>query len=186
MTAQGTAILTDPHPCGHIVYPYTDEKLLAQAVCLFASAGLSNDEGVILIMAADHCDAICRRLESEGFQVAELEETGQLQCIVAEELMSTFVVGNTLDERLFRTIARSLVERARASTGKGPDGLVRVFGEMVNLLWRTNISGAARLEELWNEAIEDHSISLMCTYSLEGPARQGLPESLMAPHTHAI
>jgi hypothetical protein len=27
MNAKGASILVNPHPCGHIVYPYTDEGL---------------------------------------------------------------------------------------------------------------------------------------------------------------
>jgi hypothetical protein len=66
MNAKGAAILVNPHPCGHIVYPYTDEGLVGQAVALFASAGIRDNEGVILIMSADHCDSIKLRLELEG------------------------------------------------------------------------------------------------------------------------
>jgi hypothetical protein len=54
MNASGAAILVNPHPCGHILYPYTDEGLVGQAVTLFASAGLRAGEGVVLIMSEDH------------------------------------------------------------------------------------------------------------------------------------
>jgi hypothetical protein len=40
MNASATAILSNPQPCGHIVYPYTEDSQVAEAVCLFASAGL--------------------------------------------------------------------------------------------------------------------------------------------------
>jgi hypothetical protein len=69
MNANAAAILANPHPCGHVVYPYTDENLVSQAVCLFASAGLRDSEGVILIMTADHCEPIKLRLRVEGFNV---------------------------------------------------------------------------------------------------------------------
>lgn len=55
MNFYGAAVLANPHPCGQIVYLYTDENLVGQAVCLFSSAGIRDWEGVILIMAADHC-----------------------------------------------------------------------------------------------------------------------------------
>ncbi len=35
MNANSVAILTDPHPRSHIVYPYTDEGLVAQAEFTF-------------------------------------------------------------------------------------------------------------------------------------------------------
>ena len=33
MNANGASILVNPHPCGHIAYPHTDEVLVGQAVC---------------------------------------------------------------------------------------------------------------------------------------------------------
>src|SRR6185312_11474913 len=69
MNANGAAILAHPHPCGHIVYPYTDETLVGQAVCLFASAGIRDGEGVVLIMSGDHFEPIKLRLRIEGFNV---------------------------------------------------------------------------------------------------------------------
>ena len=65
MTARGASLLANPHPRGHIVYPYTDEGLVGQAVSLFASAGIRDGEGVILIMSADHCESIIVRLQLE-------------------------------------------------------------------------------------------------------------------------
>ncbi len=76
MNSYGAAVLANPHPCGHIVYPYTDENLVGQAVCLFSSAGIRDGEGVILIIAADHCESIKLRLHVEGFDVAAYEQTG--------------------------------------------------------------------------------------------------------------
>src|SRR6266404_5075562 len=67
MNPTGAEILANPHPCGHIVYPYTDEHQVAEAVCLFASAGLRQSQAVVLVMTADHCKPIRQRLEQEGF-----------------------------------------------------------------------------------------------------------------------
>src|SRR4051812_20305581 len=80
MNAKCASILTNPHPCSHIVYPYTDERLVTEAVCLFASAGFRKNEAVVLIMTAEHCDPIERRLAMEGFDLAALRDSGQLIC----------------------------------------------------------------------------------------------------------
>ena len=50
----------------------------------------------------------------------------------------------------------------------------------------TNTPAAERLEELWNEVIEEYSFSLFCAYSLNGPGRSQLPESLLKTHSHSI
>src|SRR5579864_2218167 len=101
MNAAGARILANPHPCGHIVYPYTDEGLVGQAVCLFASAGLRDGEGVILIMTSGHFESIMVRLCVEGFDCEAYQRSGQLVCLTTEELLDKFVVDGALDEGVF-------------------------------------------------------------------------------------
>jgi hypothetical protein len=57
------AILLNPEPSNHIVYPCTDEAHIAKAVGLFAGSGL-----------------------------ATLQAAGQLVCCEAEKLLSRFMV----------------------------------------------------------------------------------------------
>jgi hypothetical protein len=40
MSPISIAILVNPDPTSHIVYPYTDEEHIAKAVSLFAGSGL--------------------------------------------------------------------------------------------------------------------------------------------------
>src|ERR1700681_161419 len=103
MNAHGAAILANPHPCGHIVYPYTDEGLVGQAVALFASAGIRDGEGVILIMSDHHWEAIKLRLQLEGISTEVYERSGQLVCASAENLLAKFIRDGVLDEGLFKS-----------------------------------------------------------------------------------
>src|ERR1700694_2770746 len=168
MNASGAYLLANPHPCGHIVYPYTDEGLVGQAVSLFASAGLRDGEGVILIMSADHCESIRLRLQLEGIQPEAYERSGQLTCVTAEDLLASFTPDGVIDEGLFKSSIGGLIDRARASVNDGHGARVRVFGEMVSQLRNQDLGATTRLEELWNEVIEDHSVALLCTYALNG------------------
>lgn len=186
MNSNGAAILANPQPCGHIVYPYTDETQVAEAVCLFASAGLRKGEAAVLVMTADHCQPIRRRLEQEGFNLKQLERTGQIICEDAKDLLSTFLFDGVIDERVFKARLGKLIETAKASGGNRIDRPVRVFGEMVDLLWKSNLRTTQRLEELWNEVIEAHSVPLLCAYSLAGAKPRELPAPLLACHSHAI
>jgi hypothetical protein len=184
VNANGSAILINPHPCGHIVYPYTDEGLVGQAVCLFASAGLRDGEGVILIMSSAHCDSIRVRLQLEGIHTETYERSGQLICVTAEDLLAKFIPDGVLDEGLFKSTIGRLIERARASVN-GRRATVRVFGEMVSELRDKDLTATTRLEELWNEVIKDHSVSLLCTYALHH-AGDALPETLVELHSRSI
>lgn len=183
MNAKGAAILVNPHPCGHIVYPYTDEGLVGQAVALFASAGIRDGEGVILIMSADHCDSIKLRLELEGINTSAYEGSGQLLCVTAEDLLAKFIPDGALDEALFKATVGRFIERARASVD--PPAKVRIFGEMVSQIRHTDLMATTRLEELWNEVIEEHSVSLLCTYALQG-GDDRVHAGLMDLHSHNI
>ena len=88
---------------------------------------------------------------------------------------------DVLDARLVNDMVGSLIERARASS---PTLKVRVFGELVSLLLaRNEVVVAERLEELWNEIIEAHSISLLCTYTLLESGHSILPVSLGKLHS---
>src|ERR1022692_125158 len=113
MNSVGAAILTNPHSCGHIIYPYTDEDLVGQAVCLFASTGIRAGESVILIMTGGHRESFKLRLRAEGFDVAAYERSGQVTCVTTEDLLARFMVGEALDESLFRAAVGSLIARAR-------------------------------------------------------------------------
>src|ERR1700674_1505490 len=169
MSPKAAAILTNPHPGGHIVYPYTDENLVAQAVCLYASAGLRNGEAVVLITTRSHYAPIDRRLSAEDFDTEELQRTGQLTYVIAEKLLPVLLVQGMPDADLFRSIVGRMIERAQKSGTNGSARRGRAFGEMVGLLWPGNLAAAQRLEELWDELIKIFSISLLCTYALTDP-----------------
>jgi hypothetical protein len=167
------------------VYPYTDENLVGQAVCLYATAGLRDGEGVILIMTEAHFEPIKLRLQIEGFNVEACEQSGHLICIKAEDLIASFVVKGEVDEDLFRSTVGGLIHQSRASVSDGHPARVRIFGEMVSQLRDTEPAATTRLEELWNEVIDDHSVSLLCTYALHN-ADDHVPQSLIALHSHNI
>ncbi len=184
MDPQTAAILAEPHQ-SHIVYPYTDDRYLVDAVGFYTKSGLARDAAVILIVTEAHRDAIRRYLKAD-FDVQALEATGQLSFLDAAEMMTFFMVDGSPDPELVKTGIGTTIERARRDEHTGRNREVRLFDEMVNLLWPGNGAAAERLEELGNEAIDEYSIPILCAYSLNGPGRGHLPESLMKAHTHSI
>jgi hypothetical protein len=65
---------------------------------------------------------------------------------------------------------------------------IRIFGEMVGLLWSEGQHSAAiHLEELWNRFLETKRAALYCAYPidvLEGKPASDALNSLFAAHTH--
>jgi hypothetical protein len=183
MSPASIAILVDPDPSSHIVYPYTDEEHIAKAVGLFAGSGLRKGEAVILVMAKNHFGPVLRGLATDGFNVANLEATGQLVCCEAESLLSRIMFGSVLDELKFETTIGDLIQKAKRSDVNRP---VRVFGEMVSLIWRAHPDATQRMEELWNHVVSSHGVPLLCAYSLNDTQVNTLPEGLLACHSQAL
>jgi len=180
MTPATAAILSNPRPSEHIVYSYTDDTELTDALTLFASVGLLRGEAVILVLTAKHADLIRQRLEQEGYEVAELLKSRQLVIADAEDLLATFF----LDEQRFNIGIGSLIDTARAV--RGHTRSVRVFDEMVDLIWISNLQAVLRLEELGNEAIESHSVTMLCAYSLGHGRPTSLPAPILACHSRVL
>ena len=180
MTPATAAMLCNPRPSEHILYSYTDNTELADALTLFAKVGLMRGEAVILVVTAKHADLIRQRLEQEGYEVAELLESRQLVIADAEIVLATFF----LDEQRFMIGIGSLIDKARA--GRGSTQPVRVFDEMVDLIWISNLQATLRLEELGNEAIKSQSITLLCAYSLGHGRPTSLPAPILASHSQVL
>jgi len=185
MNPSAAALLVNPHPCNHIVYPYTDENLVGQAVCLYASAGLKAGEGVVLIMTAGHYGPIRHRLLTEGLDPEEYERMGRLVCLKTEDLLTQLITDGCVNEDLFKVIIGRLITRARESSSDRYLGKVRLFGEMVSQLRSTSLTATTRMEELWNDVINAHSVPLLCTYALDHP-NEHLPHALHDLHSHNI
>jgi len=177
--------LARPPYHSHIVYPYTDDRRLVDAVGFYTESGLGREGAVILIATEAHSSAIKKYLKSDG-HIEVLEASGQLVFLDAAELMNTFMVDGNPDPKLFKTGIRTLIERASRDPHTGRNREVRLFGEMVSLLWPSNSPAAERLEELGNEVTEEYSIPIFCAYSLNGPGRSPLSESLIRAHSHSI
>jgi hypothetical protein len=178
-------LIAEPVKHDHLVQVYRDERVLVEAVSLFASAALGRREAVILIATRPHAARVERSLEAEGFEVAELKRWGQLAVLDAEETLSRFMVDGMPDPKLFKDLVRELIGSVNAT---GRFRSVRAYGEMVNLLWTANLPAAIRLEELWNEVIQEHGIALFCAYSLDaqGQSERMFPPDLRALHNHLI
>jgi hypothetical protein len=186
MSPKAIALLSNPHPCGHIVYPYTDEALIAQAVTLYATAGIKNGEGVILVATQAHLQAIDHRLTAfEKLDTEALLASGQLMYREADDMLSRFMVDNMPDEKRFKDIFRKAIEKTQAAVTKNEQpGLVRAFGEMVSLLLTDSAPAAEMLESYWDDLIKEYSISLLCSYTMTGT--HSLPESLANCHAHNL
>src|SRR5438128_12400917 len=74
------------------------------------------------------------------------------------------MIDGSPDPERFAEVIGSIITRA----AKGRCH-VRIFGELVALLWADGKRAAAlRLEELWNDLARTYSFSLFCAYPMQG------------------
>ena len=156
---------------------YQDNTFLTASVARFIREGLQGNSPVIIVATAQH--------RAELHKVLTLDEKNHdnLKFLDAAVLLSTFMVDGMPDKLLFKNVVGGLVGEA------SKHGPVRVFGEMVALLWAKGETRAAlRLEELWNWLMEQQSLSLLCAYPLANLSSEKADEhmrDISRLHTHS-
>ncbi len=182
MSAEAIWVLAERPAGEHIAQLYSHETVLLESLRMFTSHGLSRREPVLLVLTPSHRGLLLQHLKADGVDVDGVQGDGQLRLLDAGELLASFMLDGMPDATLFTMRLRELVADMRPSSGTRK---IRVFGEMVDLLWRSNQPAAIRLEQLWNDLIEGSGLSLFCAYSTSH-VYESFPEALRAPHSHII
>ena len=141
----------------HFVAAYDEPGALVACVASFVAEALENGSPVVTISRTAHRHAVDDALADLGADPVAASRAGTLVTLDADETMSMFMVEGRPDPARFAAVVASLVP-----TGGGP---VSAFGEMVALLWeRGEVAAALELESLWNTAIAEQPIRLLCAY----------------------
>src|SRR6202158_2277180 len=181
MSAEAIWILAERLSGEHIAQLYSHETVLVESLRMFTKHGVSRGEAVLLVLTPSHRDLLLPQLKADGFDVGRLQHDGQLLLLDAAEGLTSFMLDGLPDATLFRMSVGELVDRMKSRGNRK----LRVFGEMVDLLWRSNQPAAVRLEQLWSELIEGSDLSLFCAYSTSH-VHESFPEALRTPHSHII
>ncbi len=180
-------VVADAAPCDHIVQLYQDQDFLSRAVCRFAGAGFTNGEGIILVSTLTHWHAFRPRLEAEGIDVQAAQERGQLMVVDAEELLPRFMRDGMPDSTVFPGVFADVVRQARA---RGSYERVRVWGEMVDVLWeRGDVAASMNLEDLFDQLAKKVDISIFCSFLMDnfnGDVHAHMLPRLGTNHSHLI
>ena len=149
-----------PNACDHLVQAYTDDAFLASVVTQYLGQALAAGEGAVLVATPAHGDAITTGFRAGGVDVDAAIAAGRLLILDADLTLGRFMRDGLPDRAaFFEAIGGALAQVQASGCPK-----IRVFGEMVDLLWPTNLEGTLRLEALWNELLTTGAISLLCAY----------------------
>ena len=146
----------------HAVCFYEDSPSLARTVARFIGEGLAASQAAVIVATASHSACIRDQLTAMGVDSQERIEHGELLMFDADEVLNRLMVGNRPDAERFQDTINPILDRAAGSRMR----LVRIYGEMVDVLWSNGREDAAlSLETLWHQLIAGRKCSLLCGYS---------------------
>ena len=168
----------------HFVEFYDNDPSLIDSIARFLSTGLNRGEAAIVVATPSHAGALDEALRNAGVDVDGARERGLLVSMDAQASLDLFMDDGMPSTDKFEELIGGTISRAAA--GGRP---VRIFGEMVALLWEQgNLDGALRLEDLWNYLAESHRFRLFCAYPAGAFGERDLAplRAVCHSHTHLI
>ena len=166
MSSQGPQDLLIKAPTDrHIAQLHKDCEALAESVGLFVGTGLRRGDGVVMIISAARAEQYLQRLRQGGIDPEAHRRSGHLTVLDVESVLGRFMREGMPDWADFRQTVGSVIDFARGPGRRA----TRVFGEIVDILWRQGqMQAAVRLEEYWNKLSRLYRFCLFCGYVLDG------------------
>ncbi len=169
----------------HFVQFYDTDDFFLNSLSPFVGAGLQEGDAVILAATKPHLEGLESRLLAQGFNLTAARASGQYVPLDAEQTLAQIMVEGALSPQSFMGLIGGMV--AQAADGRPR---VRIFGELVALLWAEGkYETAIALEELWNDLGKVHPFSLFCAYPMNGFGKETHAEPLAhvcASHSRVI
>jgi hypothetical protein len=165
----------------HTVFFYQREVFLINHLVQFAKAGLDKGEPLLFVTTTDHRIVLHRRLLNESV-LAPFK--GVYLAMDAADTLSRIMVDDWPDQDLFMKEIGDMIKLIAQRTR------IRIYGEMVSVLWaRGQYSAAIQLEKLWNKLATQYDFSLLCAYrssDFEGPEKVSLRRDVCACHSDVV
>lgn len=176
--------ITDRSGHFHAVRFYRDADSLCGIVGDFLADGLAAGQPAIIIATPQHVSGILEHLKALSFAVDELQLSGDLVLLDAEEVLAGFMTGGMPDSARFASTIVPVLEKT--SRGR-KECTVRAYGEMVDVLWKAGHQVAAtRLEMLWNDLARTQQFSLLCGYSMGNFYKDAAVDNVSSHHSHVV
>jgi hypothetical protein len=170
-------------PNDHFVELYEGDESLIDSLHRYVAVGVGDEETVIVIATQAHQAALDERL-SRTIDVESAKARGIYKTFDAAELLATFMEGDDVDQEKFEAAIGSLLEKVSVDGAS-----VRLFGEMVVVLWERGLVAAAlKLEDFWNALAEKRRFKLFCAYpgKLFGDMNTSPIKAVCDRHSHVL
>ncbi len=154
-----------------------DDELLAQLADYLTAAWAEGGTAIVLA-TGQHLTQL--RALLTGRRQGPLPPPGRFIQLDAAATLRLFMVNGVPDTFLFQETVAALVRQHAAFPP------LRVFGELVDVLWQQgNVVAALRLEQMWDRLQQDVPFTLLCSYSAEHVDADGRDE-LRRLHDHVL
>ncbi len=172
----------------HVVQFYkSDEQALYANVARFIAEGFERDQAALVVATPEHRAAFFEALELHGVDCAAAIRQSRLVFHDATAMLGQFMVDGYPNAAFFASVVADAVREAPVRSAAAG---VRVYGEMVGVLWeRGEYPAAIRLEQLWNKLLEDFPCELFCGYPidlLDEQLRGGMLDAIIGAHAHLV
>lgn len=173
----------------HSVQFYDHDDALIQRLRGIIASAVVVGNTILVVATEDHREQLTTALDNSGIDCSGLELDGRLRLHDSRELLEQFMVEGLPSRGRFLSTVGNLVKEAKQNSWNAERGLT-VFGEMVSVLWQDgNHVAALKLEELWNELLDDGTFHLHCAYPrhIFGGHRDAvLIRAICEGHSHII
>lgn len=150
--------------CDHVLQIYEDNEVFMKMLAGFVGDGINAGDCVIIIATKEHLHALENSLHDHVISIETLVSDNHYIALDAEQVLARFMRNGRPDEDLFFSFVNELIARVNYKKRK-----MRVFGEMVALLWAEGHHRATvKLEHLWKQFCQSEPISLFCAYPKSG------------------
>ena len=164
--------VSDPGHLEHQVALYQSEEFLTTSIVNFLVPGLQTGEAAVIVATPEHRARFAMAFEAHGIDVDAAVADDRLIMLDAAATLSRLRVDRALDHERFHILANDLLDRAATS---GRD--VRLWGEMVSLLWNEGaIADALLLETLWADLQRARPVRLACGYEIHDAAHPAVAQ----------
>ena len=176
-------------PLVHSVHFYENHSALIGRLCGIVSSGLRTGNSILIVATAQHRLELVKGLKDGGIDVRSTAREGRFIMFDAKETLETFMVDGMPDAQLFQeSVGQILIETKKKAISK--DQGLTVFGEMVAVLWdEGNRKAALKLEQLWNDVLNDRAFHLHCAYprwAFNSEGHDSGMESICHNHSHVL
>jgi hypothetical protein len=168
----------------HAVRFYENDKSLARIVAGFLQDGFDRGSPGIIVATVSQRAEILQALAERSIDVLALERAHDLVLLDAEETLAAFMLDGKPNARKFTD---QMCQAIRTVCRGRADCTVRIFGQMVDVLWRQGERDAAiRLEVLWNQLAQTEAFSLLCGYVIGNFYKDAGFTDICGQHSHIV